>query len=93
MKKRLRALGIKYIHNSGKAPFINAKGEGKIAEKIIEIARKNGVHIEKDSDIINILYNLELGEYIPEDSYEIVAEILAMVVMMKNEAGSFLDNE
>jgi len=93
MKKRLKALGIKYIQDSHKAPFINAKGEGIIAEKILEIARENGIPIEKDSDMFEILYSLDLGSEIPEEAYEVIAEILAMVVMMKNETGSFLSDE
>lgn len=81
MKKRniAKAVAIRYDQAKNKAPTITAKGFGSIAEKILEIAKKNGIYIHKDSDMVEILSRLEIGDEIPEYLYKAIAEILAFV--------------
>lgn len=80
------AVALKYDPSISNAPFVVAKGKGKIAEKIIEIAEKNGVPIVSSPDIISDLYRLEILEEIPEKLYLAVAEILAFLVEMEEES-------
>ena len=76
--KQLQAVAIKY--NPGEvAPKIIATGKGKVAEKIIETAKENDVALHKDSKLANTLSKLDIGEYIPPELYEVVAEILVFV--------------
>ena len=81
MKKReiAKAVAIRYDQARNRAPAITAKGFGSIAEKILEIAKKNGIYIHKDSDMVEILSRLEIGDEIPEYLYKAIAEILAFV--------------
>lgn len=81
MKKRdiPKAVAIRYDQSKNKAPTITAKGFGSIAEKILEIAKKNSIYIHKDSDMVEILSRLEIGDEIPEYLYKAIAEILAFV--------------
>ena len=53
--------------------------KGKVAEKIIETAKENDVALHKDSKLANTLSKLDIGEYIPPELYEVVAEILVFV--------------
>ena len=53
--------------------------QGIIAEKIIEIAKKNNIPIKDDPDLIEILSQLELDEQIPPAVYQVVAEIFAFI--------------
>ncbi|HPC47609.1 MAG TPA: EscU/YscU/HrcU family type III secretion system export apparatus switch protein [Deltaproteobacteria bacterium] len=46
------------------------------------MARKHGVHVEKDRALLDALYRLDINEEIPEELYRIVAEILAFVYRM-----------
>jgi len=77
-KMRLAA-ALKYDAKKDAAPVLTAKGRGTIAEKIISIARKNGVVIKEDPNLIQILSKLEIDEQIPPVLYKAVAEILAFV--------------
>lgn len=60
-------------------PSLVAKGKGETAERIIRIAEKNGVPVYEDRELVEILLSLELNDYVPEQLYGVVAEILAFI--------------
>ena len=74
-----KAVALQY-NESQIAPVIIAKGSGYSAEKIVEIAAKNGIVVVHDETLSNSLYTFKTGEFITEEYYEIVAEILAFVL-------------
>ena len=61
------------------APKILAPGKGKVAEKIIETAKENKVPTYKDNKLASTLSKLQIGDMIPPELYEVVAEILVFV--------------
>ncbi len=61
------------------APKILATGKGKVAEKIIETAQENDVPLYKDNKLVDTLSRLKIGDMIPPELYEVVAEILVFV--------------
>ena len=61
------------------APKILATGKGKVAEKIIETAKENKVPTYKDNKQASTLSKLQIGDMIPPELYEVVAEILVFV--------------
>ena len=61
------------------APKILATGKGKVAEKIIETAKENKVPTYKDNKLASTLSKLQIGDMIPPELYEVVAEILVFV--------------
>ena len=87
-KKRLTAVAIKYKMNEDPAPKVVAKGKGRIAEKIIELAKENDIPIREDPDLVEILAKLELNQYIPPELYQVVAEILAFIYRMSDRKRS-----
>ena len=74
-----KAVALQY-NESLIAPVVTAKGSGYSAEKIVEIAAKNGIVVIKDETLSNSFYTFKIGEFITEEYYEIVAEILAFVL-------------
>jgi flagellar biosynthesis protein len=78
------AAAIKYDNRKDIAPRIVAKGQGKIAEKIIELAKKHNVPIKNDPALVQILSKLDIDEQIPAELYKAVAEILAFVYSANN---------
>ena len=62
------------------APRVTAKGNGLIAEKIIETARVNNVAVEENAILAEALSGIELEEQIPENLYRAVAEVLSFVL-------------
>ncbi len=85
MKKRKEAVAIKYSPEEDKAPKVIAKGKGVIAEKIIEIAKEHKVQIYEDPDLVQSLIVIDVGEYIPPELYEAVAEVLAFIYRLNKE--------
>lgn len=64
------------------APRVIASGRGILAEKIIEKAQEHDVPIHRDDKLANTLSRLDIGEMIPPELYEVVAEILIFVDSM-----------
>ena len=64
------------------APKILATGKGEIAERIIEKAKEEDVPFYQDSKLAKTLSKLEIGDMIPPELYEVVAEILVFVDKM-----------
>ena len=77
------AVALKYPENAD-APFITAKSRGALAKKMLEIAEKNKIPIVKNDIAAEILTAEEIGEAIPEETWEIIAKIFAFL-MEKNE--------
>lgn len=61
------------------APKILATGKGELAERIIEKGKEENVPLYKDNKLANTLSKLEIGDTIPPELYEVVAEILVFV--------------
>ena len=65
------------------APKIVASGRGKIAERIIEAAQESDVPVHQDDKLADTLSKLDIGDFIPPELYEVVAEILVFVDLME----------
>jgi flagellar biosynthesis protein len=88
MKKnsyREKAVALRYRENEDHAPRVVAKGEGHIAEKIIETARQNGIPIHQDHDLLELLAQVDLDREIPSELYTAVAEILTWIYQANSE--------
>ena len=85
-EKMKRAVALKYEPKKITAPKVVAKGQGKLADKIIDVAKRYNIHIHKDEDLTNVLYKLELLEEIPPHLYSVVAEIFCFLYERNKEA-------
>ncbi len=83
--KKNSAVALKYRSATDRAPKVTARGMGKIAEKIIEIAKEHQIYIHEDPDLIEILSTLDINEEIPPDLYVVVAELLAFVYSLNQK--------
>ncbi len=81
-KKVKTAVALGYDPNEEGAPVVIASGKGALAEKIIEQAQENKIPVHEDSKLADTLSKLEIGEMIPPELYEVVAEILVFVDAM-----------
>ena len=72
-----KAVALKYNRGKDAAPKVTAKGTGLIAEKILEIAEKEGIPVTEDPDLVTALARLDFYDEIPPELYKAVAEILA----------------
>ena len=77
-QKNKIAVALEY-EPSEEAPKIVASGRGYLAEKIIERAVEENVPLHKDDKLAGTLSKLEIGDAIPPELYEVVAEVLLFV--------------
>ncbi|MCT4613024.1 MAG: flagellar biosynthesis protein FlhB [Clostridia bacterium] len=79
------AVAVKYDHSASLAPIVVGKGADYMAKRIKDIARENDIEIIENKPLARGLYaSCEIGDDIPPDMYEAVAEVLAFVYKLKN---------
>ncbi len=80
------AVAIKYDPEQHDAPFVLAKGQDYLAQRIKEIAKENDVEIVENKPLARMLYaNVEVGGLVPPELYQAVAEVLAFVYHLKGK--------
>ena len=84
-KKLKSAVALKYQTETDAAPKVTAKGEGLVAERIIQLARENQVPIKEDPDLVQILSQVDINKEVPPSVYKVVAELLAFVYKLNNK--------
>ncbi|WP_130807006.1 flagellar biosynthesis protein FlhB [Senegalia massiliensis] len=79
------AIALKYDKNKYEAPYILAKGKDLIAKKIKEIAYEVDVPTIENKPLARSLFSsCEIGDCVPEELYQAVAEVLAYVYNLNN---------
>lgn len=81
-----QAIALEY-DPSNQAPTVVASGKGATAERILAAAKEAGVPTHRDDKLADTLSRLEIGEMIPPELYEVVAEILVFVDAMDRIRG------
>jgi len=85
-EKIKQAIALEYSPDED-APKVIASGKGVLAEKIIQKAKESDVPIHRDDKLADTLSRLEIGDMIPPELYEVVAEILVFVDSMDKLKG------
>lgn len=74
------AVAIRYDSQIESAPVVLAKGEEHVAAKIREVAKENGIAIRENKPLARAIYTtVDIGQQIPPELYQAVAEVLAIV--------------
>ncbi|WP_097026566.1 EscU/YscU/HrcU family type III secretion system export apparatus switch protein [Clostridium peptidivorans] len=79
MEKKRKAAALRYEQNYD-APVVTAAGMGYVADKILEKAKDNNVPVVYDEELANLLTNVDVGESIPYELYDVVAKVIAYVM-------------
>lgn len=80
------AVAIKYTPEEHAAPIVVAKGADFLAQKIKGIARENGIEIVENKPLARMLYaNVEVGQEVPPELYQAIAEVLAFVYKLQGK--------
>ncbi|CAM3711062.1 EscU/YscU/HrcU family type III secretion system export apparatus switch protein [Cohnella lubricantis] len=82
-----KAVALKYNPEASAAPVIVAKGQGCLADEIVRRAKENGVPLQEDASLVEVLSKLDLEQEIPPELYRLVAEILSFVYRADRRAG------
>jgi flagellar biosynthesis protein len=81
-----QAAALRYAREKDAAPRLMAKGRGEVADRILEIARRNGIPIREDRELVQVLASLDLYQEIPSELYKAVAEILVFLYSLNRGA-------
>ncbi|WP_339845892.1 EscU/YscU/HrcU family type III secretion system export apparatus switch protein [uncultured Halopseudomonas sp.] len=84
MGKNREAIAL--VYDGDQAPTLTAKGEGDLAEQIIQLAMEYEVPIYENAELAKVLARLELGDQIPEALYRTIAEIIAFAWYLKGKS-------
>jgi len=80
------AVAIKYDPELYDAPFVVAKGADYLAAKIKEVAKENNIEVVENKPLARMLYaNVEIGQIVPPELYQAVAEVLAFVYHLQGK--------
>ena len=78
------AVAIKYDAQQYSAPVVVAKGEDFLAQKIREAAKEHHIEIVENKPLARMLYaNVDVGQEVPPELYQAVAEVLAFVYSLR----------
>jgi len=83
--KPKKAVALRYRPLQDGAPKVVAKGGGRVADKIIALARKHGIPVKDDPDLVEVLSKLDIEAEIPAEVYVVVAELLAFVYSLNRK--------
>lgn len=81
--QRQRAVALAYEVGS-RAPRVVAKGQGLLAERIIERAKEAGVFVHDSPELVAMLLQVDLDQQIPPQLYRAVAELLAFIYRLEH---------
>ncbi len=85
-EKRKKAVALSYDAETDKAPVVKGKGQGLVAEKIIERAKASDVPVKEDAGLVELLDQVDVNETIPEELFHAVAEVFAFIYQMDENA-------
>lgn len=77
--QRARAVALTYKPGEQLAPVVVAKGQGLVAEQIVDRAKESGVPIQEDASLVEVLSKLDIDQQIPAELYHLVAEVLTFI--------------
>jgi flagellar biosynthesis protein len=82
-----RAVGLHYSEEDDSAPKVIAKGEGLVADRMLELAREHGIPVREDPDLLQLLSAADVGQEIPAEVYTAVAQVLTYLYGLNSELG------
>ncbi|HHX61031.1 MAG TPA: hypothetical protein GX707_10025 [Epulopiscium sp.] len=77
-KDEKKAIALSYDFEDA-APRVVAKGSGLVAQNILDSAQIHDVPVYEDAKLAKMLTQLEIGDNIPPELYEIVAQVLVFI--------------
>ncbi len=83
--KQAEPIAVALEYDGLTTPTVNARGFGPIAEQIIEKAEQHGIPLQKDTELVEILAQLDVGDEVPENLYRAVAEVIAFAYILRGK--------
>ena len=81
-----KAAALKYDKEKDSAPKVVASGKGKIAQMIVEKAKKYDVPLFANEALVETLMGVEIESEIPQELYQAVVEVFVWLAKQENKA-------
>jgi flagellar biosynthesis protein len=78
-------LAVSLEYDGSSAPRVTAKGSGLVAEQIVKIADENGIPIKQDTELTELLSQVELNSEIPPVLYEAMVQVLVFAYQLSGK--------
>ncbi len=79
------AVAVEYKPQKMQAPLVTAKGQMLVAQNIKRVAKEHGVPVVENPPLARALYaSVEIGDAIPPEMYQAVAEVLAFIYKLRH---------
>ncbi len=85
--ERKQAAALKYDAAQNRAPYIVGLGQGEVAENMLKLAAEKNIPVVEDRGLAAALQHLGIGDDIPEDLYQVIAEVLVFVSKLDGDRG------
>lgn len=83
-KQIKKAVALRYDPERDNAPKILASGQGELARRILETAKEHDIPIRENQDLVEVLVRLNIGDEIPPELYQVLAEILSFIYKLED---------
>lgn len=83
-KQIKKAVALRYDPERDNAPKILASGQGELARRILETAKEHDIPIRENQDLVEVLARLNIGDEIPPELYQVLAEILSFIYKLED---------
>ncbi|SNS48118.1 flagellar biosynthesis protein [Anaerovirgula multivorans] len=84
-RQEKKAVALRYNMEEDAVPKVIAAGKGAVAENILKAAEENEIVIHQNDKLVKELIQFKVGTEIPQELYEVVAQILVYVEAMDKE--------
>jgi len=81
--KKIQRTSVALSYDELGAPTVTASGEGLLADKIVDRARDFNVPVIEDAKLAHLLSSVPIGDDIPVELYQAVAEILVFILRLE----------
>ena len=79
-----KAVALKYPEGAP-SPFVTASARGEAAERLVEIAKEQGIAVVENANLADVLTLKEIGSYVPEEKWGVLAGIFAFFLKMQDK--------
>lgn len=86
-----RAIALAYGEGDV-SPRVLAKGYGELADRIVDEARRQGIYVHGAPELVSLLMQLDVDEHIPQQLYQVIAELLVWVGELQQDAAPAADS-
>ncbi|MHB1313922.1 MAG: EscU/YscU/HrcU family type III secretion system export apparatus switch protein [Christensenellales bacterium] len=84
-KEQMKAAALQYNAATDDVPRIVGLGQGRTAQKILQTAAQNDIPIVEDEALVHVLNEFNVGDEIPEELYQMVAQVLVFLCGLDQE--------